>query len=281
MGNSSLNSLQKVSSLDFSNESFNSTISSIMLDSHKNNQILVEGPEDIEIMGQFFADRARMISAGSKSNVEKVISRVFRRKTNIIGICDRDYGAVGSIPHVFYYDGNNLEMMVIKDDNVFNNPIFINSGFRKDVLISAKEMALNKLLPVSVLRIERENKEYKFSLEDVCPSDDLLLLQDNDTNIYSIKYNLINKSLGYSSAEMSCFVSDYSSRLSNGPIDCYEVTQGHDFIRIFRKVLTNIGEKRLYKFLSSSFTKEFFKQTELFKKIRQYEVTETLSLICF
>ena len=271
--------LRTASNLDFSNKAFESTLATIILDSCRHNPVLVEGERDENILKKFFCDKAHFIYTGSKSNVIKIISRVFKIKTNIIGICDRDYETVSiARPHVFYYDKNNLEMMLVNDDRVFGSEIFISAGFNKDNLISSKQKTFKILYPKSVLRLLDYEKKYSLTFDDYIPSDDLLIRQSFEQNILCVKTNLLNKALFLPDDKRSAFVSEYASRVEC-QYDYQDITQGHDFVNIFRKIVTNLGEERFYSLISSAYTKSFFENTLLYHSIKSYEAMEAMTLL--
>ena len=276
---SHINSLRILSNLDFSNQAFDATLATICLDSCRHNPVLVEGEKDKTLLKDFFTDNANFIFTGSKSNVKKIIDRTFRLKTNIVGICDRDYEQLTySSKPIFYYDFNNLEMMLINDNSVFESESYKVLGLSTESLISIKDRALTILYPVSVLRLVRSERNINLSLDEVVPTDDLLIRQSSEENIRCIKTNILNKLTTLSQNERMDLIYLYALRLEQMH-DLHCITQGHDFVRIFRKLLACLGEERFYKISFDSFSFEMFKRTKLFSSLRNYERMESLILL--
>ena len=82
--------------------------------------LVVEGRDDIV----FFQNRIRhdinlYESFSGCEGVKEIIE--FFSTDNVIGICDRDYDAAYTNQHLFFYDHNCLEMMLISSDAAFNS----------------------------------------------------------------------------------------------------------------------------------------------------------------
>ena len=264
--------------MDFSNQSFESTLATICMDASRHNPVLVEGRKDEDCLKKFFSDKANFIYTGSKNNVEKVIKRLFRFKTNIIGICDRDYDSVRVNEHIFYYDSNNLEMMLIKDDEIFDDATFESLNISPSSLISKKNQTLVTLLPISILRMVSFESKIKLTLDEIIPADDLLIAQTKEENIRCIKTSILNKVTDLSVEQRSNFICSYATKCEQ-TYDFYNITQGHDFVKIFRKIITNLSERRFYSMFIESFSDKLFKKTILFSSIKSYERMESLSLL--
>lgn len=81
--------------------------------------IIVEGYDDVAFMRNKIAENSTILESFSgKEGVREIVE--FFNNINVIGICDRDYDYAYQNNMVFHYDFSCLEMMMIKNDNVFN-----------------------------------------------------------------------------------------------------------------------------------------------------------------
>ncbi len=100
-------------------------ISNILLclgaDIHRENiYLLVEREDDIKFLRPFLADNVYIYeSYDGKNGVEYIVGGRFSTNPRVIGIRDRDYQIVPISDKIFYYDYGCMEMMILKNDDVF------------------------------------------------------------------------------------------------------------------------------------------------------------------
>jgi len=84
--------------------------------------LLVEGDSDLIFFNRFFDDGVilRQIPGG-KRQLEDILLEDHMTSSNVIAICDRDYGLYHNNSRCFCYDYNSLETMLFSDDNCINS----------------------------------------------------------------------------------------------------------------------------------------------------------------
>ena len=278
-----VNSLQNVVRLDYSNMSFNSAISDIILLSKNNNPVVVlEGIEDYKIMNKFFDARVKCLPGDGKGNVVKIFGRLPKTYTMVVGIADRDYELNLFLDsRLFYYDSNNLEMMCTSDDRIFDKVDLYNKygkNFTKNDLINLKNNILLNLLPISIFRmINMQELTRKIAAETLI-SDLFSCMKKNKADVIAEIKESINNMPDISSSEKSLTISKYDLALANN-YDLSAITQGHDFSKIFANSIGLIKTDAIYNLLNRAFSSEIFMATELYKSIKKYEIIQTLTLL--
>ena len=113
--------------------------------------VLVEGESDEIVMQQHFSSRVFLLTPFCKGSAIKIIEQIGSSFKNVIAILDLDYSPKHSDERVFYYDGCNLEMMLIKNDDLFTN-FDVTGTLPKSHLLSIRDNCLYKIKPFSCLR---------------------------------------------------------------------------------------------------------------------------------
>ena len=86
--------------------------------------LLVEGSSDILFLKKFLNEHVDILESFSgKQGVREIIEYFLDDNSDnkVFGICDRDYDYTYQNKHIFYYDYSTLEIMIVHNDNVFNN----------------------------------------------------------------------------------------------------------------------------------------------------------------
>ena len=273
-------SLRNITNPDFSNPAFFSRVNEILLGTFKWNYVLLEGKIDLLILEKFFSDKVKPINTGSKNNVKKMMEIISKSKTNVIGICDLDYDKPdNSSLHIFYYDFNNLEMMLIQDDSIFYDDAFSFLGIDACEIIQAKKDTLIELYPLSIFRRIKSSFGLMGPVDDVCPSTDLYKRQTPLQNATAIEYNILNRLTELPSADRINIAKSYRGEYLKTPMDFYGNTRGHDFIKLFCEKVNCQNESLIYDAFSKSFLAKYLTKTSIYLNIKKYEKMEIVSFL--
>lgn len=196
-----------------------------------------------------------------KKGVKEIIEHFSNDK--VIGICDRDYDYAYQNNHIFYYDYSTLEIMIIHNDNIFENvtaEYYCGEMYFKELRIHI----LKQLCWLSTLR------KYNFDENRGINFNGLSIAELLSNGIFSQeraleKLNSINKE----------DVSKHTKllKIETENIDnLYNITQGHDFIKAFQKLCQDKNNKTpnvelMESIFRCSFRIEDLMQTQLYKDI--------------
>ena len=155
-----------------SNLSKDDIISDIILsmgaDIHKKNvYVLVEGEDDISLIHPYITDNVMVYeSYDGKNGVEFIVGERFAKNKRVIGIRDKDYQVEPVSDKVFYYDYGCMEMMLISNDDVFDNLCFEyyrgTTGSRQ-----LRKQILKQLEFVSTIRMYNEREQWGIVLKGI------------------------------------------------------------------------------------------------------------------
>ena len=254
-------------------------ISDILLclgaDIHRENiYLLVEGEDDIKFLRPFLADNVYIYeSYDGKNGVEYIVANRFEMNIQVIGIRDRDYQIAPISDKIFYYDYGCMEMMILKNDDVFRNLCAENYRGGENIQQLRIKM-FEELKYLSVIRMynERENWGQKIrgiSVRSAWNSNE----QKIDNAVILSKVNQINGGF-FKDDILREIEQEYAREWKEE--DFYNNTQGHDFSMLYAGICNQYKTKGIkYTEVEASsrciFRQNDFKQTNLYEKLREYE----------
>lgn len=240
--------------------------------------LVVEGKDDIKFFKYFCQNNVNLCESYSgKKGIEEILL-YFKNNKNIIGIRDRDYENRILDNRIFFYDYCNIEMMIINDDDVFEKICCEYYDGEKEYYNLRAEI-LNNLILVSQLRKINENEKKMWNFKRINYSQ--ILNEDCSMNKSKLMETLL---------EITAFSSEEELLKEIGILkkctykDFLNITNGHDFIRIFcecckKSTGKNINENVMYEVLRCGFCKNNFKKTNLFKNINIYQRNNSFAII--
>lgn len=248
----------------------------------QNVYVIVEGEDDISLLCPYLMDNVLIYeSYDGKNGVEVIVSRYFYDRDNVIGIRDRDYQIQPISEKIFYYDCGCMEMMLIANNDVFDNLCF--EYYRGNVKSGKlREYLLRQLGFLSVIRMFNERKNWSIKLNGISISQawnpDKYEL-DNDiliNKINQINNNFINETV------LSDLQSENTKEWTSEQYLLY--TRGHDFFMLFSTVC-NQHKKRGVKYADiESSARCIFRwsdliKTKLYREIVKYSESRHMSIL--
>ena len=270
-----------------SNLSKDDIISDIILsmgaDIHKKNvYVLVEGEDDISLIHPYITDNVMVYeSYDGKNGVEFIVGERFAKNKRVIGIRDKDYQVEPVSDKVFYYDYGCMEMMLISNDDVFDNLCFEyyrgTTGSRQ-----LRKQILKQLEFVSTIRMYNEREQWGIvlkgiSLNQALESERFEINNDIIINkINSMNNNFINDEV------IDKLNEEYESTWSDE--DYYYYTQGHDFFTLFAAVCNRYRKKGIKFTEVEASARCIFRwsdliKTNLYAQIRSYSEKNSLKIL--
>lgn len=254
-------------------------ISDILLclgaDIHKENiYLLVEGEDDIKFLRPFLTDNVYIYeSYDGKNGVEYIVGERFGTNLRVIGIRDRDYQIAPISDKIFYYDYGCMEMMILKNDDVFKNLCAEYYGGEE----SAQQLRINllkELKCLSVIRMYNERENWGKKLRGISIiaawnsiekkiDNEVILSKVNQINGGFFKDDVLQK------IEQEC-KREWSEE------EFYNNTQGHDFSMLYAGICNQYKQKGMkYSEIEASsrciFRQNDFEQTNLYGRLSEYE----------
>lgn len=254
-------------------------ISDILLclgaDIHKENiYLLVEGEDDIKFLRPFLTDNVYIYeSYDGKNGVEYIVGERFGTNLRVIGIRDRDYQIAPISDKIFYYDYGCMEMMILKNDDVFKN--LCAEYYRGEE--SAQQLRINllkELKCLSVIRMYNERENWGKKLRGISIiaawnriekkiDNEVILSKVNQINGGFFKDDVLQK------IEQEC-KREWSEE------EFYNNTQGHDFSMLYAGICNQYKQKGMkYSEIEASsrciFRQNDFEQTNLYGRLSEYE----------
>lgn len=254
-------------------------ISDILLclgaDIHRENiYLIVEGEDDIKFLRPFLADDVYIYeSYDGKSGVEFIVGERFATNLRVIGIRDRDYQIASTSNKIFYYDYGCMEMMIIRNDDVFKN--LCAEYYRgEDSIQQLRIDILKELKYLSVIRMYNERENWGKKLKGVSISSAWNSIEKKmDKEIILNKINQIND-VFFKDDVLQKIEQEYGREWNDE--DFYNNTQGHDFFMLYA-VICNQFRARGIKYTEIEaggrciFRDNDFLQTSLYNKLKEYE----------
>ncbi len=244
--------------------------------------VLVEGENDISLMHPYLADNVLMYeSYNGKSGVEFIVGERFRENERVIGLRDRDYQLEPVSEKVFYYDYGCMEMMIISNDDVFNNLCF--EYYKGDMSNKQlKDFILNQLKFLSIIRLHNERDKWGIilkgiSLYDMWKTENFEL--DNDRIIDKI--NIMNNDF-MNEVLIRKLKKEMMKDWNNE--EYYSYTQGHDFFTLFASICNRYKNRGIKHTEAEACARCSFRwsdliKTSLYKSIMEYGKKRNLKIM--
>lgn len=254
--------------------------------------LVVEGITDFRLYSKFIDPSCcEVIIADSKQNVEACI-KVFNEEKalGILGITDRDFDGLEPelevIPNVFVTDGHDLECMLIKS-NAFEN-ICIEYGdkekymkFESHIKMPIRDYLIKQVALIGYLRWYslKEQLGLRFSNLEFEKFIDTKTLEVDLSRL--IDYVLFGSKKAKETE--SSLISKEVKKLKARHHDEWQVCCGHDLMVVINlglmHVFGNYNAKNLFPGqlegnFRLAYTKEDFKQTQLYKQLVTWENKE-------
>lgn len=254
-------------------------ISDILLclgsDIHRNNiYLIVEGEDDIKFLRPFLADNVYIYdSYDGKSGVEFIVGDQFATNLRVIGIRDRDYQIVPMSNKIFYYDYGCMEMMIIRNDEVFKN-LCAEYYKGEDSMQQLRISILKELKYLSVIRKYNERENWGQKIRGVSISSAWNNIEKKiDKEIILNKINQINGGF-FKEDVLQKIEQEYEREWSDE--DFYNNTQGHDFFMLYAIICNQFRANGIkYTEVEAGgrciFRENDFIQTSLYNKLKEYE----------
>lgn len=251
-------------------------------DIHREKQyLLVEGEDDIKFLLPFLSPDVYIYeSYDGKSGVEFIVGEQFANNTRVVGIRDRDYQNTPFSDKIFYYDYGCMEMMIMRNDEVFNS-LCVEYYRGSSVPQELRGQILRELKYFSVIRMYNEKKGWGQILRGVS----LNSAWNNEKkklNKEAIldKLNKINNDF-FDEEILQEVEQEYIREWSND--EFYHNTQGHDFSMLYATICNEFRKKGIkHTEIEASgrcvFRNEHFVATELYNRIADYANTHGFNL---
>lgn len=244
--------------------------------------VLVEGESDINLMHPYLADNVLMYeSYDGKSGVEYIVCESFCTNERVIGLRDRDYQLEPISEKVFYYDYGCMEMMIISNDDVFNNLCF--EYYKGDMSNKQlKGFILTQLKLLSIIRLHNEREQWGIILNGI-PLNDMWKTEkfelDNDRIINRINImnnNFINEALVRKLKKET--IQDWNDE------EYYSYTQGHDFFTLFVSICNRYKKRGIKHTEAEASARCIFRwsdltKTSLYRNITAYSEKRNLKIM--
>ena len=258
------------------------TISEIrlLLGKNKNNVcVVVEGINDQKLFEPLLADNTTLVQSYSgKKDIINII-KWFPRNKRVIGIRDRDYSKRSESKRVFFCDYCCAEMMIISLDECFRRTY---SNFYERQTLSFKDLrlyCLEHLEQLSKIRKLNELNNWSINFKTIklknIFNDDIIKMNNNLIDqIIRLKVNHVTKKqLNQCNSYEKC-----------GSLEDYlEITNGHDFIELFKILCEDGGRAPSVDEISANIRGTFgmheFKQTRLYTTLYNYQSKKNLPLV--
>lgn len=266
--NSIINNLDK--------DSMISTIKLLLSDDidKKHIFIVVEGDDDVKFLKRFLNNNVKIVESYSgKAGVEEIVNSEFIDSDRVIGIRDRDYYQGSISRKIFFYDRCCLEIMMAEFDEVFEG-IYHEFYYGKMEPQVLKKHILYELNIVSQLRKYNEENNIEINFKGI-PFDNIVC-----NNFKIDKNKFIDKIKDLNSGREIDYIGITDKSESEVSINLLDITNGHDFIRLFKTIcdMSNKGKKvkdrEISTALRTSFSGDFLKKTNLYKDIKGYFYNE-------
>lgn len=200
----------------------------------ENIYLIVEGDDDIKFLRSFLADNVYIYeSYDGKSGVEFIVSERFSTNNRVIGIRDRDYQVVPISNKIFYYDYGCMEMMIIKNNDVFKS-LCAEYYMGEKNFFQLRMEVLKELKYLSVIRMYNERENWGKKIRGI--SINLAWNGDEkkiDNQIILKKINQINDGF-FKDSVLQKIEEEYETEWSEE--EFFHYTQGHDFFMLFATI---------------------------------------------
>lgn len=241
--------------------------------------VIVEGDDDLKFIQNKFNDNTYGFESFSGCDGVEEIVNYFQSDKRIIGIRDKDYSSLTSGENkIFLYDYHSLEIMLAMNDESFES---ICSEFYcgNENVFDLRNKVFQKLKYISCFREKNLSEGWELITENIS-IDELYRKSKLDCKEDIIKEINRPSKNNYDSEKQSIVEEHY-----HFVTDLKLITRGHDFSELFKVICNtsgiekNIKSKDVELGLRTSFTKESFKRTNLFKSLSEYEKSYGLNFL--
>lgn len=244
--------------------------------------LILEGDSDRKLMRKFVSSNVTTLeSCDGKRTLQEIVAVEYRDENRVIGIRDRDYSSCIKCEKLFYYDFCCLEMMILKNEEIFES-IYHEHYIGTKNMKELREAIFKKLKGLSILRKINEEKKLGINFEIISMhrmNTDIELLEiESFCNILKMSndHELIDKA--YLEAK-GCInnIEDKDKFL--------DITNGHDFIDLFVsecKIVnsnSNLSKKTVESAIRCSYNFGFFSLTDLYRSLINYEKNNNINIV--
>ena len=241
--------------------------------------VIVEGDDDLKFIQNKFNDNTYGFESFSGcAGVEEIVN-FFQSDKRIIGIRDKDYSSLTSGDNkIFLYDYHSLEIMLAMNNESFESICTEFYCGDKEVF-ELRNIVFQKLKYISCFREKNLSEGWELITENIS-IDELYRKSKLDCKEDIIKEINRPSKNNYDSEKQSIVEEHY-----HFVTDLKLITRGHDFSELFKVICNTSGIKKNIKskdvelVLRTSFTKESFKRTNLFKSLSEYEKSYGLNFL--
>lgn len=233
--------------------------------------LVVEGRDDIIFFQKRIKNNVNLYESFSGSiGVREIIE--FFCANNVIGICDRDYDNTYTNEHIFFYDYNCLEMMLVSNDEAFDS-VCTTCYAGELSCTNLRLQILNDLKLISILR--KINFEDKIGINfDRMSINVLYNKQRKNIDVTKIKDAIRNNIIIDKRTEIAQLISRFATYEQ-----LLQITNGHDFISYLQLIFeTNkppksksLNVNMIFMALSIAFRKEEFIHTSIYQSLKNFE----------
>lgn len=250
----------------------------------KNNAILVlEGWDDIRFFrGKVHNTVELYESFSGKTGVVEIVQHFSSKR--VLGVCDRDYVNDNVNEKIFYYDYNNLEIMLTSSDSVFSSLADVH--YFGDLHYAQLRLLLLKDLKfLSIIRKLNAENSWGLTLRGIS------LFQAFEIKSKRLLCDNIKDQIKKSNPSPISKIEDKIALVNeiysdeNYEIDYYQITQGHDFLSYLQchcslcsgKKIKRPSSETLFVCLLSAFNANIFRQTKLYIQMLGYQEKNSIA----
>ncbi|MDE6887684.1 MAG: hypothetical protein K2P45_03445 [Eubacterium sp.] len=241
---------------------------------HKLHIVFVEGTDDILFGKKVFEEYVAVLESfsGKEGLKELLECAELSSEPRIIAVRDKDYADESALSdRMFVYDGSCMEMMLLKNYDVlkgFCDIYCMTEGSCTELLTNV----MHELAAYSVARKRNEQEglglRFRAGFGDMIKRGEFCLDELFQREGFSdeLKEACKREAAALSVAEL------------------YEITNGHDICKYLAAISVNgkgntMGEADVRKTLLCAYRKEDFKETRLYRKIKQYQIQYQLQFL--
>lgn len=245
--------------------------------------LLVEGDDDISFIGSKVSSSVYIYESFSGKKGVKQIVDFFENKFSVIGLCDRDYDQINSTKRCFFYDHNCLEMMLAKNNSVFN---CIHAEYYQGTKPSTEILneLLSNLLFLGEVRKLNQEKSLGLKLKDFTFGDCI----ENDCYLNPVKIIEKVKKRNPKKSEyfplLDLLLNSFNKNDHYDYDYYFDTINGHDFLHFLQHSIRRYTNKsKKTEDIASSFRCAYkfedFRSTTLFNCLKKYEEEKNLSIL--
>ena len=263
---------------------------SMMLSTDENkgkNMMLVEGPDD-KTFYAYYVSEGNVVFNVLKGcyympTILELVNKDATMRDRVIGIKDADFdrvtGKKHTIPNLFLTDTHDWETMTLTEESEHNIAIEALNRSEKGMF----NKVMNDLMMYSYLKLYNQVEICEKSLAGIS-FEDFSLSKIYDGNSPCQTEDCLREVSSHNNNSRHAHFpksADIDRIKASFPTpDLYQFTCGHDVINgVVRRLIhckgssTDVGEKEVSRILRTSFRKEIFEQTQLYKAVASWAET--------